>query len=242
MNEMQSIRIDGSGKIGGGIYDEVRINGNATVIDNFTCNLLRVSGMASLEGDVTSKETKISGTAKQTGELVANILDVSGTYKTIGGINADRVIVRGSLKAEGSMKANHVDVSGFVTVKQDINSEVIETEGNITCEGCINSEHFHLRLAGTSTIGEIGGSEIIVENRHLSVGNFISSFLPGKLRSNQLIVKEIEGDEIRLENTTAEIVRGNNVKIGPNCKIGLIEYSGMLEIDEESVVDNKVQV
>jgi cytoskeletal protein CcmA (bactofilin family) len=34
----------------------------------------------------------------------------------------------------------------------------------------------------------------------------------------------IEGDEIMLENTTAKIVRGNNVMLGAGCDIGTVEY------------------
>lgn len=46
----------------------------------------------------------------------------------------------------------------------------------------------------------------------------------------------MEGDQIDIENTKAMIVRGNNVKIGANCNIGLVEYTDELSIDPKAIV------
>ena len=50
----------------------------------------------------------------------------------------------------------------------------------------------------------------------------------------------IEGDNIHLENTICDIVRGDNITIGKGCTIGTIEYSNKLIIDKENIVRNKV--
>ena len=50
---------------------------------------------------------------------------------------------------------------------------------------------------------------------------------------NELSCNLIEGDNVYLENTIAKTVRGNNVTIGPGCKIELVEYKNNLKMDDE---------
>ena len=58
----------------------------------------------------------------------------------------------------------------------------------------------------------------------------------------ELTTELIEGDEIYLENTNAKIVRGNNITIGEGCNIGLIEYSGEINISSESIVKEQKKI
>jgi hypothetical protein len=51
----------------------------------------------------------------------------------------------------------------------------------------------------------------------------------------------IEGDDIYLENTVAEIVRGNSVEIGPGCTIGLVEYANKFSKDKDSTVKKETK-
>ena len=39
-----------------------------------------------------------------------------------------------------------------------------------------------------------------------------------------LKAETIEGDDVYLEHTTAQVVRGNTVTIGEGCEIDLVEY------------------
>ena len=50
----------------------------------------------------------------------------------------------------------------------------------------------------------------------------------------------LEGDEIELENTDANIVRGINVRILKGCTINKIEYTGEVEVDKDSMVKELV--
>ena len=52
----------------------------------------------------------------------------------------------------------------------------------------------------------------------------------------------IEGDEIYLENTRADVVRGKQIEIGPNCKIKLIEYSESLKVHDDSDVEKQTKI
>ncbi len=52
-----------------------------------------------------------------------------------------------------------------------------------------------------------------------------------------LTAELIEGDVIELTNTKAKTVRGNKVKIGPNCQIETVEYSGDYTCDPSASVE-----
>lgn len=57
-----------------------------------------------------------------------------------------------------------------------------------------------------------------------------------------LEVETIEGDEIDLEGTKAELVRGKTVVIGAGCEIERVEYSGALTVDKAAKVGEQVKV
>ncbi len=46
----------------------------------------------------------------------------------------------------------------------------------------------------------------------------------------------IEGDEIFLENTKANVVRGKRVTIGSGCEIERVEFQDEFRVDEKSIV------
>ena len=52
----------------------------------------------------------------------------------------------------------------------------------------------------------------------------------------------IEGDTIELENVKCDSVRGHNIKIGENCRIKMVEYTGSIEIDKKSKVEEFVSI
>ena len=78
---------------------------------------------------------------------------------------------------------------------------------------------------------EIGGQTITVKAKGSLVGNLLKP-----LFKPQLETELIEGDKIEIENTIAKIVRGNQVRIGPNCQIGVVEYTEEYSIDKKAVV------
>ena len=46
----------------------------------------------------------------------------------------------------------------------------------------------------------------------------------------------IEGDDIHLENTIADTVRGKRIAIGPGCRIGTVEYTETLSVHDDAEV------
>jgi hypothetical protein len=62
------------------------------------------------------------------------------------------------------------------------------------------------------------------------------------MRPFTLEVETIEGEEIDIEGTKADLVRGRNVVIGSGCEIERVEYSGTLTVDKTAKVEEQVKI
>ena len=62
----------------------------------------------------------------------------------------------------------------------------------------------------------------------------------GFLRSRgDLTADRIEGTEVNLEGTTAEFVKGEEVRIGPHCKIGVVEAQELVVYESSEVRERR---
>ncbi len=59
--------------------------------------------------------------------------------------------------------------------------------------------------------------------------------------SSLLDVELIEGDDVSLEATNAQIIRGKRVKVGDRCRIDTVEYSESLEVSPKATVQRQVK-
>jgi cytoskeletal protein CcmA (bactofilin family) len=123
----------------------------------------------------------------------------------------------------------------------NLNAEILNIEGGFTVDGMLNADTLKINLYWPSEVNEIGGSEIkITRNSKLSFLGIKNRIIAeGK---NKVTCNLIEGDNIYLENTIASIVRGNNVTIGPGCKIELVEYKNDLKMDDEVKVNTHMKI
>lgn len=117
----------------------------------------------------------------------------------------------------------------------DCNAEIFNLEGGFTIDGMLNADILRINLYWPSKVNEIGGSEITVKRSgKISFLGIKNRIMPeGK---NELTVDVIEGDDVYLENTIANVVRGNNVTIGSGCKIELVEYKNDFKMHEGAEV------
>ncbi|MED2041404.1 cytoplasmic protein, partial [Bacillus wiedmannii] len=58
----------------------------------------------------------------------------------------------------------------------------------------------------------------------------------------QLEAELLEGDNIDIDYAHIKTVRGNNVTVGANCEIELIEYTGVLTVDKSANVKEMKQI
>ncbi|MDQ0338808.1 cytoskeletal protein CcmA (bactofilin family) [Caldalkalibacillus uzonensis] len=204
MNEQkQHIKIYGDGSMPGGKFDKVSIMGHGCVEGDLTGKQCKIFGKGELEGKAVLERLCVFGTASIHGLLIANVLEVFGNLDVMEKMTGDRG-----------------RITGWLTVKGNVEMEELSVKGGLKVEGLLNAGIFNLRLQhNTSRIREIGAEKITVQRKRLKL------FKP----HDHLEAEVIEGDRIFLEYTTAKIVRGNKITLGPHCEIELVEYNHTFE-------------
>ncbi len=220
MDKKMDLKIYGQGSSKGGIFEDVIIKGTGQIHGDLDCDNYKVYGNCEIEGNLNSKTVVIKGQAEFGGDLNAKSLNIQG-----------EVIVEGDLFLDESV------ITGNIKCKRDFNAETFDLEGGFRIEGLLNADQININMYWPCTVREIGGTEVKVrKDEKFSFLGFKNLIMPHS--SSKLLKTDIiEADEIYLENTHAKIVRGNNIKIGPDCKIDLVEYKVSYKKDDKSVVN-----
>ncbi len=252
MKEKMDLKVSGSSRIPGGEYGDVSVSGSLIVNGGLKCENLHCSGSTkiadaiecteelhssgslSIGTDASMAEGKFSGSFSCGGDLsCTEELGVSGMCSVGGSAQVGQAHISGALDVGSCLKAHSVHCSGKLNVPQDVEAEEFSSSGVLNIEGLLNSEEVELEISSPCHVGDIGGGSITVKKRRRGV-----SLGAGRSR---LVVETVEGDEIYLEATHAETVRGKKVHIGKDCQIACVEYSERLTVDG-GVVEQQVKI
>ncbi|MEH7130698.1 polymer-forming cytoskeletal protein [Neobacillus drentensis] len=235
MKSRGDLVINGFGASNGGQFQLVTLNGRGTVNNDIECVELDCNGSGILNGNVISEKAKVNGHARFRGNIDSQNLKIDGSARIDKNLTAEKLKVSGKATIGGKVKCEEIKIQGTFTVGGDCEAEIFQAESQFTIAGLLNADEVNLKLFGACFANEIGGQTITIKAKGSLVGNLLKSFF-----KPQLETELIEGDKIEIENTIAKIVRGNQVKIGPNCQIGLVEYTEECSIDKKAVVaENK---
>lgn len=234
MNDSNRIDIQaaGAGTIATGAYRSVNISGSATLTGDIDCIDLKVSGAANGNGTLHSENITVLGILDYRGDVDAGEMRVSGTATTRA-LKIREVHTTGTLSTS-SLSATSVDLLGHLRVEGDLEAERFTAMGLFTVVGLLNAGVVDVTLGGKCTANEIGGEAIVVRTGVGPIKKFVTSLIPGM--EMRLWAGTIEGDDVRLESTTARVVRGKTVVIGSECKIDLVEYTGEYTVAPDAVV------
>jgi cytoskeletal protein CcmA (bactofilin family) len=231
-NDLNDMKISGSGRINGGSYNDVRISGWGEVTGDLDCREFSISGSGSVAGTLKAVDATISGSGKIDGDAgCTGKLRISGSAKICGAVKCGTLSVSGDSSIAKDVSAEKIRISGSTKIGGNCSAEEFRADGSFNIGGLLNAGSIELRLhAWGSKAQEIGGESITV-SRHMHAR--ILKFFGAKYL---LETGTIEGDEISLEGVRAKVVRGRNVKIGEGCEIDLVEYSGTFEQDPSATV------
>lgn len=208
---------DGIGNFPGGTYRNVTVN-----------------GVGSIQGDVKCIDFKCSGLARINGNLKAESVTTDGMGRVNGDVECDKLCVGGKLDISKDLRADYVELNGMVKVDGNLDAENFVSCGSFSIGGLLNAETIDIGMQWMCQAKEIGGKDI---NVHMDRAKAKIGILGKPVR---LTSDCIEGDNICLEYTYAKVVRGNNIKIGPGCRIELAEYTGKFEkADNAEVKESK---
>jgi cytoskeletal protein CcmA (bactofilin family) len=230
-----TMEISGVGSFSGKIFTEAfKCSGSGKIDGDLDAIETKISGACKITGDATSKEFKISGATKIGGDLHSKEAKISGSCKIGGDAKTEEFHSSGVCEIGGSLDSkSSVTLSGILNVSSDVETETFRCSGRFEIGDILRAKDIKIGLNGHSKVKEIHCD--IIEVRSGARGAFFSGFFG---HGGKLDVESIHAHEVYLENTTADIVNGDNVRIGPNCSIDTVE-SKTLSVHETSKVKNK---
>lgn len=233
MGEKRNLVINGSGSSGGGVFNKVNIRGDGTITTDFECDIFKTFGSSEILKNGKANKFEIFGETEVHGNLVSNHMKIFGTTEVSGTATVGKAKVWGTLEVGKRFSGEEADIKGSLSVDGDSEFEKFYSTGAFDIKGLLNAGIIKVNLRhGTSLANEIGGDNISIKKK--------LSFFPFIKNEASLQAKVIEGDEVFLENTKADVVRGNNVHIGPGCEIKLVEYKDNYKANaNSSVLENK---
>ena len=227
------VNIGGSGKLPGGVYGNVKIAGSVSVDGDIEADEIEIAGSANLKGSVKAQKLSVAGSCRIKGDVEVGVIKSAGSFNAGGDVVADSVEVAGSHRVGGSLRAGVIKIGGSCQVENDVEAERFVVDGGFRVSGLINAAQVEIKLGGRSNAREIRGSRIAVKSSR--------SFFFWTRMGKHLNVELIEGDDISLEATNAQIIRGERVIVGDRCRIGTVEYSESLEVSPKATVQDQVK-
>ncbi|GIO15917.1 hypothetical protein J19TS2_54720 [Cohnella xylanilytica] len=216
-----NMRMVGTTQSGGGKFRHVRITGESELVGRTECESIACTGTLKVKGDLQS------GRIKLTGELTVE-----------GDLKAGRAGMTGQADVRGSWRGEELRLNGSLIVKGDLESEACLVRGAASVGGLLSAETVELRMFGSSAAKEVGGGTITVKRSRMgSIKTMFTSSQPAFFTAEL-----IEGDRLDLEHTKARVVRGNQVRIGPGCDIGRVEYRRSLSKSNGASVGSEAKI
>jgi cytoskeletal protein CcmA (bactofilin family) len=237
------LKINGSGSSVGGCYDNVAIKGSGKIDGDLFCSVFSIAGSGLVEGSVETSDGKINGSGTIEGNLNAGTFKINGSGKIMGSVTGDSFAVSGSGTVGENLNVQNVKIEGSVKVGRDCSAEVFTASGTFEINGLLSADEVNIRLYHfKSRAAEIGGEKISITVGPPAGTNLLKTMINIGLLNPSLEAEIIEGDDVHVENTTAKVVRGNNVTIGSGCDIGTVEYKGRYEKSADAHVGSEVKV
>ncbi|QGQ93848.1 hypothetical protein EHS13_02465 [Paenibacillus psychroresistens] len=201
---------------------------------------LIITGMGSTNGGSVYL-AKIDGNGTVTGDLECAVFTVNGRAHMHGSVKANSAEINGTITIEGDLIAESIKLTGRAIVKGKCEAEKFKVNGRFEMDA-LNAGNIQVTLhGGSSVVAEIGGEWIEIRKpRGIAVTKLLNALSIPPF--DKLKAQTIEGDDIYLEYTMAEVVRGSNVSIGPGCEIELVEYKTKLDLHKDSKVSRSTQI
>ncbi|TFE24298.1 bactofilin [Cohnella luojiensis] len=217
---VRDLKMVGTTTSAGGRFRNVKLTGESVFSGDVDCFKLANTGEFIVNGSLRAIELKITGECKVQGSLQA--LSARG---------------RGELMVSSGVRGENIKFTGSIEVGVDCEAGTLEVDGAINVAGLLSADWLELNMYGPCRAREIGGTTLLVKrSKATKLLNLLKSSGQAKLTADQ-----IEGDKVELDHTEAGVVRGNNVKIGPGCEIGRVEYRDTLEVHKSSVVKESIR-
>lgn len=245
---LPNVTISGSGRFGGGSYNEVTISGSGHCQSDVVCRELHVSGSGHLGGRLECTDNlRASGNVHIDGDTAAGEVKISGAGHFGASLECGGLRVSGAMHVNKTLRAGEVRVSGAIRAS-DVEAESFHLSGVADISGLLNAETVEIEFYGAKSspvrIASIGCTTLKAHRSSRCDGGWgLGRLFRSDDKSKPMMeAKTIEGDDIELEYTDAEVVRGSRVTIGEGCRIGRVEYTESLNACESCTIGESVKL
>ncbi|MEK5235229.1 hypothetical protein NST99_05950 [Paenibacillus sp. FSL L8-0470] len=211
----------------------IHLDKHTSVTDALNHPPLKVRGSLIRREDITSACVDVFGHLKALGRVTTGRLKVSGECSITGACLTAKVENFGSLRLH-SLQAEHIRSSGYFAASEAIHTLTFLGEGAVRVNSLSAKESITVLLGSSCTADQIRTDGTLIVRR----SSLLLKRLMGPFR--KLTARLIQGGAIELEYTTAELVCGEQIRVGPGCDIQEIRYSGSLHVDPKSKVGRAV--
>lgn len=231
--ERRSLEVSGKDSIPGGAYDAISVDGKLQV-----------------DGDLDAVSLVVQGAVTVDGRSRIGTLEVSGKATFTEPVQAEGVSVHGKVEVGGDLDAQRVETSGRLTVSGNLTAREFLASGRFNVSGTLSADRVEVELASGSQVEAIKAGSVRVVARpdnegtvvRVSTGRVqITNVSGGQTQPSRLDVGTVEGDTVELNATNARRVVGRQVRLGPDCSVDVVEYTEILEVDENARVGDSVR-
>ncbi|MFS1516231.1 hypothetical protein V1503_06945 [Bacillus sp. SCS-151] len=185
---------------------------------------LNIRGSVTILQDVNVKVISSHGSSSFHSKIVADLLKNAGSCVIKGNFEIAEIENMGNLHIMNG-KAQKIVSSGSVTIDQKLQTDEMKCKGVVFAKELF-AKQFHIKLSAKSHINKLIAEEIIVERDRKTI----------PLIKKKLVSKFIKGEYINLSHAEIDVVEGNNVEIGKDCKINTLYYKEGYKISPNSQV------
>ena len=215
---------------------------------NFDSENLTLSGSVSA-GSARARHINISGSGQVERDIAGETLDCTGSLRVGGDIRASRVKAAGSLETGGAIVSEYATFSGSCRAVNEIYAEkelsasgsirarAIASSGSAVVNGMVETDTLEAADAEINGGGRIGALNCIncVINRSMK-GQRLLRHLLGRKRQ-RLMIEKIEAERrADIDRCSVKEIHAGSIRVGRDCAVGKIRYSGSCEIEEGAVI------
>lgn len=125
---MNDLKINGSGIIGGGSFQNVSINGSCKILDEIVCERFSVNGSTKTSKNIMANEFICRGSVLINGALSTKTCDVRGALTVVSNISSKKTIIKGKLVAK-DINSDDFELKSNESILQNINANNVQIIG-----------------------------------------------------------------------------------------------------------------
>lgn len=170
--EQNNVKINGTGKIKGGEFGDVRVNGTAKCTGDLTAKDIRVNGTFACDGSITANSISCGGTMRCDSGISVGKLDINGTFRVKQGadIEAETISCNGTLHTEGQISADFLKARGQVTAHEIVGDHIVIRTKTFLLLRAFSWEKSKIDLIEATTIELSGVVAKSVNGSNITIG------------------------------------------------------------------------